>query len=319
MAKNLIKLLKAFSLPLIMYMVFLMINFERFSSFNIIQTIFIQSLIPMILAYGVSLGWLSGVMDFTVGSRVMVVALVGCSCAKSFGIGGLIIGSLLASVILGAVTGGVINAIKVPSMITTLGLAMAFEIIGYYVSKISMVTRVSRGNAILGERNNLTIVAIVVIVLFYFIFYKFGTCYQIRAVGAEPILAGNMGINIKRTKLIAFLIGSIFVGIAAILQVSYTGSVTVLADLESAGMLFKPLMSVWIGIALGAWCNLGVGIFIGSFTVNILFVGLVSMGLNDAYQNVALGVFIIIVLFITASKESIFNWVSMLMKRKKAV
>jgi ribose transport system permease protein len=70
-------------------------------------------------------------------------------------------------------------------------------------------------------------------------------------------------------------------------------------------LLFKPLMGVLVGLALQPVCNLAVGIFIGGFTVNTIFVGLIASGLPDTFQDVALGIFLLIVMLFSENKDTI--------------
>ena len=62
--------------------------------------------------------------------------------------------------------------------------------------------------------------------------------------------------------------------------------------------MFKPLISILLALVLQRICNLTIGIFIAQFTLNIIFIGLIAAGLPDTFQNVVLGLFLLIVMIL---------------------
>ena len=104
--KNLFaKSLKTIMLPVIVYGVFLCICFERFSNWNCVYTIFMQTIIPTITAYAVAYGNICGIFDFTIGARVIISGVTGGLLAANYGIPGMILGAFAASLITAAITG----------------------------------------------------------------------------------------------------------------------------------------------------------------------------------------------------------------------
>ena len=68
---------KTLLLPVIVYGVFLIICFKRFNNLNCVYTIFLQSIVPTITAYAYAFIYMSGLFDFTIGSRIIIGGLVG--------------------------------------------------------------------------------------------------------------------------------------------------------------------------------------------------------------------------------------------------
>ena len=62
--------------------------------------------------------------------------------------------------------------------------------------------------------------------------------------------------------------------------------------------MFKPLISVLLALVLQRICDLTIGIFITQFTLNIIFIGLIAVGLPDTFQNVVLGFFLLVVMIL---------------------
>jgi ribose transport system permease protein len=222
-----------------------------------------------------------------------------------YGLWGLILGCIISSIIIGIFTGLVNWAARIPSLVVTLGLTMIFEIIALQISGKTSLVSLSRELSILGRPPYIIITLAISFILFYLAFYHTRFSYHARAIGSDEMIAQNMGIKIQWIKFLTFVVGGAFLGIASILQISVSGSISAQVDLGSAMLLFKPLMGVMVAIALQSICNLAVGIIIGEFSINMIFVGLIASGLPDTFQNVTLGLFLLIVMFLSVNKGGI--------------
>ena len=317
MKNILLKGLKTIMLPVIVYGIFLMISFERFSNFNCLYTIFLQSIIPTITAYAYSFIYMSGLFDFTIGSRIIVSGLIGGILTAQYGMAGLIIGTLIASILFAALTGLLNRICRIPSLILTMALTMIYEIIGKNISgKFSFVS-IDYKYAALGATPNIIYVLLFSAVLFYVIFNYTRFSYHMRAIGSNEVVSKNAGAHTQSVKVMCFVIGSIFVAIAAILTISQSGSMGAQTNLGSATLLFKPLMSIIIAIVLQLICNLTIGILVSQLTLNTIFIGLIATGFPDTFQNIVLGIFLLI-LMVFSQNINAFKQMGFL-KRKKAV
>ena len=64
------------------------------------------------------------------------------------------------------------------------------------------------------------------------------------------------------------------------------------------GDVLTAFPSILLALVLQRICNLTIGIFIAQFTLNIIFIGLIAVGLPDTFQNVVLGLFLLIVMIL---------------------
>ncbi len=305
MKRSLINILKVIMLPVIVYMVFLVICFERFSNWNCIYTIFLQTIIPTITAYAIAYGNICGIFDFTVGSRLIINGVVGGLLASRFGFWGMILGAIFSAILVGAVTGLLNWLLKIPSLVLTMGLTMIFEIAGSKLAGHYGFVQIDNKYAVLGSSPNIVIIFALSVVLFYFILNRTVFSFHMRAVGSNEGVARNSGIKADLVKCKSIVYGSIFIGIAAILTLSQSGSVGAQTNLGSVTIMFKPLISILLALVLQRFCNLAIGIFIAQFTINIIFIGLIAAGLPDTFQNVVLGVFLLIVMILFRNSEKI--------------
>lgn len=299
MKTTLIKALKALLLPIIVYCVFLGIAFERFSNLNGIYTIFLQSIIPTITAYAVAFGYMCGIFDFTVGSRIIISGLVGGIMSSWFGFAGLLIGAFASAILLSAVTGLLNWVCRIPSLVLTMALTMIYEIAGKNIAGNFSFVSIDNKFAFLGSSPNIVFVLIASLLVFYFLFSYTKFSYHMRAVGSDELVAKNTGIKTQFVKFMSFVIGGIFIAVAAILTISQSGSMGAQTGLGSATLIFKPLMGIMIAIVLQPLCNMAFGILISQLTLNTIFIGLIAAGLPDTFQNITLGFFLLVVMIIS--------------------
>lgn len=298
MKRFLINILKVIMLPVIVYLIFLVICFERFSNWNCIYTIFIQTIIPTITAYAIAYGNICGVFDFTIGSRLVISGVIGGLLAAQYGFAGMILGAIVSAIVVGIITGVLNWWLKIPSLVLTMGLAMVFEIIGSKLAGHYGFVQIDNKYAIFGSSPNIVIIFLLSAVLFYFVFNHTVFSFHMRAVGSNEAVAKNSGIKTDLVKCKSFVYGSVFIGIAAILTLSQSGSVGAQTSLGSVTIMFKPLISVLLALVLQRICDLTIGIFIAQFTLNIIFIGLIAVGLPDTFQNVVLGFFLLVVMIL---------------------
>ena len=285
-------------LPVIVYLIFLVICFERFSNWNCIYTIFIQTIIPTITAYAIAYGNICGVFDFTIGSRLVISGVIGGLLAAQYGFAGMILGAIISAIVVGVITGVLNWWLKIPSLVLTMGLAMVFEIVGSKLAGHYGFVQIDNKYAIFGSSPNIVIIFLLSAVLFYFVVNHTVFSFHMRAVGSNEAVAKNSGIKTDLVKCKSFVYGSVFIGIAAILTLSQSGSVGAQTSLGSVTIMFKPLISVLLALVLQRICDLTIGIFIAQFTLNIIFIGLIAVGLPDTFQNVVLGFFLLVVMIL---------------------
>lgn len=312
----LIGLCKAFLIPVLLYCILLIFIGNRLGNWNSIKTILVMAIVPTIAAYGLSFGFTSGIMDFSVGSLMLLSGMCSAVAGHYLGFFGMLIGAILTAVFLGFIVGGLYAMLKIPSLVVSLGALMVFEISGkaMTVQLGNIAPNLSTGQYI-KTPNNLTflgappynfIILIVVALLYHIIYYRTEFSTRARMVGSDELIAKNIGIRPMKVKFKTFLIGGIFLGIAAMVSACYSSAIGYKVEMASISMVFKPMMAVIVGISLERFVKMPVGIFIGSLCISILFTGIIALGWPDSLQNVLLGLFMLIVLSIpTVQKKTL--------------
>lgn len=319
MKNLLLKTGKTLTLPAIVYCLFLLMCFNRFSNWNCIYTIFVQSLIPTITAYAVAYGNIAGLFDFTIGARVVISALCGGLLSMKFGMPGLIFGTFGSAFLLAFVTGILNNLLRIPSLVLTMGLTMIYEVLGAKLAGSYGYVQLDRAYTYLGSSPYIILLFLLSAAVFFFILNNTKFSYNMRAVGSNEVVARNAGIRVDGVKLKTFVYGGIFIGMASLLTISQSGSVGAQTNLGSVTVVFKPLISILLALVLQRICNLTVGIFVAQFSLNIIFIGLIALGMPDTAQNVFLGVFLLLVMILFNNAESIRMYIEHKKNRVKGV
>ena len=314
---------KAFAIPVALYLVLLLLIRERIGNWNAIVTILVLTVIPTIAAYGLSFGFVSGIMDFSVGSVMILTGMCSAIAGHYFGFFGMLVAAIGVAVLLDLIVGGLFALLKIPSLVVTLGALMVFEVLGRLLSvKLgAIMPSVSTGQYIKTPAN-LTflgappwnfVILILVAILYYVIYYKTKFSTQARMVGSDELIARNIGIKPLKVKFATFLVGGIFIGLAAMVSACYSSAVGFKTEMGSISMVFKPMMAVIIGMSLERFVKMPVGIFIGSLCISIIFTGIIALGWPDSLQNVILGIFMLVVLAFPTIQQKLAD-----AKRRKA-
>jgi len=247
-----------------------------------------------------------GLFDFAVGSNIVLSSIVGVILAKRFGYAGFIIGCLGCGTLIGLLIGFLYNKLNVPSMIVTVGLMLIFESIAVFAAGGEKQTLPENLRFFSGAPGNI-ILAVLAFLLMYFIlnYTKIGT--YCNAIGSNEFTAKNMGIDVKKYKLIGFMLLHFFVGIMAILSVSYGTTMTALTGMSTMSRNFQPLMGTFFGIAFRKYGQPITAIIVGEFIISLIFNGFIALGAPTTIQNVVTGAALLVIVTLTArgSKGSV--------------
>ena len=240
-----------------------------------------------------------GLFDFAVGSNIVLSSIVGVLLSKHFGYVGFILGCLGCGTLIGALIGFLYNRLNVPSMIVTVGLMLIFESLAVFVAGGDKQTLDPSLRFFSGAPGNI-ILAALAFALMYFIlnFTKIGTYCS--AIGSNEFTAKNMGINVKKYKLIGFMLLHFFVGVMAILSVSYGTTMTALTGMGTMSRNFQPLMGTFFGVAFRKYGVPITAIVVGEFIISMIFSGFVALGAPTTIQNVVTGAALLIIVTLTA-------------------
>ena len=281
------------------YAIFKILTPGNFGSLDNLYSYLQSSIIYSVGGCGLYFIVVMGLFDFAVGANIVLSSIVGVILSKQFGYIGFVVGCLGCGTIIGLLIGFLYNQLNVPSMIVTVGMMLVLECVAVMIAGGEKQTLGPELRFFSGAPGNI-ILAILAFLLMYFIlnYTKIGT--YCNAIGSNEFTAKNMGINVKKYKLIGFMLLHFFVGIMAVLTVSYGTTMTALTGMSTMSRNFQPLMGTFFGVAFKKYGMPITAIVVGEFIISIIFNGFVALGAPTTIQNVVTGAALLVIVTLTA-------------------
>jgi ribose transport system permease protein len=280
--------------------VFKIITPHNFGSPRNLLSYFEASLMVAVGATGFYFVMVMGMFDFSIGANIMLSAIVGTVLASRFNLGyfGLVAGCIVTGALVGLLNGTFYVKLRIPSMIVTTGLALIYESIASYIAGGQSATLPSNLRAFGSMPGNLILAVVAFGVSYLLLNYtRIGTYTY--AIGSNEFVAKNMGINVNKYKVLAFMISGAFFGVEAILTISYGSSMVAETGMASMSRNFFPTMGCFFGLALKKYGIPIPAIIIGEFFINIIYYGFVALGAPTAIQDVIVGLALLIIVTLT--------------------
>ena len=288
------------ALVFLSWAVFKILTPDNFGSPSNLLSYFQASLITTVGAIGFYFVMDMGLFDFSIGANIILSGIVGCQLATNFGLGypGLILGSVATGALVGLCNGLFYVKLRIPSMIVTAGLALIYESVANYIAGGREQTLPSDLWAF-GQMPGDILLAILTFVIAWGIlnYTKIGTYTY--AIGSNEFVAKNMGINVDKYKVLAFILSGAFFGAMAILTISYGSSMVAVTGMASMTRNFVPTMGCFFGLAFMKYGIPLQAIILGELIVNIIFFGFISLGAPTAIQDLISGLALLIIITLT--------------------
>lgn len=315
--KNFIKVIL---LPVFVYLLFFICSGGIFGKPASLLMNLKQSLAPTLISYAMCCNMMCGRIDLSAGAVVMLAAMLGAKATYLYGIGLLpfAIIVVVSGLFFGIISGIMYMFLKVPAIVTALGVCMIYETLSN-IASISWVTAINGDITTLGRFPYCFIIFTIMFIAFYFIFNytKFG--YNVRACASSQQIAKNAGVNTAKTAFICYVVSAIFLGVASLLKISIQGSIDTPMYMSSTNIIFNCMLGIYVGLALEQYCNLLFGVFIGNFIMNMLTTGLLSLGLSASLQDTASGIFLLIIMIFTYNNQRIMDYINNVKIKKELI
>jgi len=283
------------------------------------KTMIMSTVYNGFIALAMSYNLTSGRFDFSVGSVMLLAVILGCTWTIQFNLGA--VAMLLLIVVIGMVlglgSGLVYTTLKLPPMITSLGVAMVYEAIAFALNNSEGVKMLSKFNLLVYARmpGNLILMGVALLILIYLLnFTKFG--YNTKSLQSGQKNAVEVGVNEKRNAVACFVLAGALMGCAGAVFVSQYGIVQPKMGLASSSVFMGAFLPLFIGGALAKYSDRNIGIVMGAFIQATISSGLVKLGFSNSLQTVING---LIVLFFLVYVSNAYKFVLAKMhKIKKA-
>ena len=294
-----------FILLVVLIMIFTIGN-RRFLTVKNTLVIAQQMVVTLISAFGMLFVIVEGSIDLSVGG---IVALAAIAVAKTVEVLGpaAILPAILVGIICGVINGCCFTFLKIPTFITTMGTMTAFRGLVLLITGGAqiMITKKSfinvyNGSAVAGIPNNVVMVIVLTIIMWY-VFKNFAFAREVRAVGGAERVAALAGIKINKVKLQVFILCGALAGLAGCFQAarSYAATPTM-----GDGMEMDVIAAVVLG---GTPMSGGIGsvltTVLGALIMCILSNGMNIIGLDPNMQKVVKGIILIFAVTMTVDRK----------------
>jgi len=274
----------------------------KFLSLINLRNILLQSSPLAILSLGMSFVMLTNGIDLSVGS---VVSFISVMTSKLLGMGFNIILSIFISILAGSVigifNGIIISKVKLPPFIVTLGTMGV---------SASLALVLCGGETLYWEKNWFNTIALkyflgipvtfwIVLLIFSFILWvvhKSSFGIYVYGIGSNEEALRLCGVKVNLYKAIVYLINGCFAGIVGIIITSRIASGNPMVGI---GFEFQAIAAAAIGgiSFVGGKGHPGFAL-LSAMTITMLTNGLGLLGFGMAWQYCAIGIILIIGLFI---------------------
>jgi ribose transport system permease protein len=289
---------------LIVLVIFFSIASSNFFSWSNISSILLATAVIGILALGTTFVIITGGIDLSIGTGMTLAAvmtgifLVNMQLPLIVGV----IGGLLTGALMGFINGVNIAILKLPPFIATLAMmliaqGLALVISGVrpiYFSGVQGFKNISLGTLIPGLPNAVLILFLLAIVAYLLLSKTLFGRYTF-AIGSNEEATRLSGVNTRKWLIVVYTVAGLFTGFAG---------VVIAARLDSAqpqigvGYELQAIAAVIIGgtSLLGGRGSI-MGTVIGALIMSVLINGLRIMSIQTEWQNVVVGIVILIAVF----------------------
>ena len=259
-----------------------------------IRDILEQSTVLLIMATGTTIMLISGQLDLSVGSILALVAVVtGSLLLMELPVWVCIMGGFAAGILCGLINGLVVTITGIPTLVATLGMMMIARGVANMIGMGKDMSRFPEsfkwfGAGYVGP----FIVTILAVLVMWFILSKTKLGFNAYAIGGNREVARLSGIPVKFSIIIFYCISGFAAALASIVQT---------ARLDFATPNRGQAMELWVIAATvigGTSMFGGVGgvgrTIIGVLIIKCLQAGLIHLHVQSFWQQVAIGVVIIV-------------------------
>ena len=294
--------------PVLVYLLFLVLtNLFGQPGFGVggdLKTILYNTVYSGFIALAMSYNLTSGRFDFSVGSVLLLSVIAGgnLSAKLNFGPVPMLLCIVVVGMLCGLVSGIIYITLKLPPMVSSLGVAMIFEAIGFSINNSKGVRFLGQFDLLIWSQPLYSILLLVVVlaILIYLLnFTKFG--YNCRSLQTGQKIAVEVGVNENINSVICYVIAGAMMACAGVVFLCKNGMVSPETGLSSSSYMMSAFLPMFVGQALAPYSDRNIGTIMGAFCQACLTSGLVKLGCSSSMKTVMDGVVVLLFLVYTSN------------------
>lgn len=261
----------------------------------------------------------SGRMDFSLGATGILAVLLASKIIPDLATIQNILLFALLSIIFGMILGFIHSIIfillKLPPIVTSLGMCLIFEGIAKVIA--------GGNNQVIIESSDITsnfflepiiiipiLIVLMIIMSLIFCYSKFG--YNKNALVYDQKISVETGIKEIRNCIGCFIMAGALIGLYQVIDLTGQSMISIKTDLGSSSAVFRNFLPIFIGGIIAKYSNQIVGLTLAIFSTTMLTTGMdaaSSIGFSADIQSLITGFSVFAVLVYMVDKYRFINWV----------
>lgn len=240
----------------------------------------IYTAIVMITTLALSINLNSGRFDFSLGSMAVLSSVLSSQITYSLMAGGagsawmMLALNIVIGGILGLVSGILYIILRIPPIITSLGVTLIFEGITFTITNGKYVMNEVRNASMTAFAGNWYYSAIVIVVILALMIFLFGHTrfgYDYNALRNGQKVAVNTGIREIPNALWCYVICGALMGIVGFLNAARSSNINGGSlNFGSIGIMFTAFLPMFIGSYIGRYSNDKLGYLLAALCMSML-------------------------------------------------
>lgn len=249
-------------------------NMKSFDNFVV------YTAIVMLTTIALSINLNSGRFDFSLGSMAALASIIGAKFSYAILGGGsgsavvMLLITIAAGAVLGFISGGIYVTLRIPPIITSLGVTLIYEGIMYTVTQGKYLMTEVQNSSMSGFVGTwvyaaIIIAAVLALTILVFDHTRFG--YDYRALRDGQKVAVNTGIKEVSNALICYTICGALMGIVGFLNAARNTTINGgQLNFGSISIMFTAFLPMFIGSYISRYSNEKLGFLLAAVCMSLL-------------------------------------------------
>jgi ribose transport system permease protein len=269
----------------------------------------VYTAIVMITTMALSINLNSGRFDFSLGAMAALSAVIGAKLSYAVLGGGagsaamMLVITMIAGAILGMLSGILYVMLRIPPIITSLGVTLIYEGILYTITGGKYLMTEVQNSSMTGFVGTwiyaaIIIAAVLAVIILLFDHTRFG--YDYNALKSGQKVAVNTGIREVPNAVICYTLCGLLMGIVGFLNAARNTNINGgQLNFGSISIMFTAFLPMFIGSYIGRYCNEKIGFLLAAVCMSALnstfavFSNEVTASMQSIINAVLLVVFLI--------------------------